>query len=212
MRGADIAARTRLDPEARKLQIRETAESMLLDIGCLPLAQEELAGQAGISKALIYRYFPTQEELFNEVLEARLVRLNSALPKNPKGVPGIVEATRIYFEDIHADGPTVRYILRDPFIRDKLDKRCLEELRKIRTPLIAEIRRATALPEVEARAMFNMIAAVPEEAATRARAGDLSVALAAELCEVIVSAAISGVRSKKAPKPSGRRRSGSRSR
>lgn len=208
MRGADISARTRLDPEARRRQICETAELMLLEIGCLPIPQEELAGQAGVSKALIYRYFPTQEVLFNEVLALRLSRLRDLLPSEPKGVEGILDATREYFDDVRKHGPTIRFILRDPFLRNKLDDRCRDCLREIRMPLIGEISRLTGLPEAEAKATFNMIAAVPEEAGTRARSGDMSVSIARELCDVIVRAALSGV-SKKKPKPIASRRAGS---
>lgn len=66
------AARSRLPYAERKAQILETAAEFFADYG-LTAQTRNLAEKCGISQRLLYRFFPTKEDLLAEVYKANIV-------------------------------------------------------------------------------------------------------------------------------------------
>lgn len=68
------AARTRqrLAPEERAGQILDFAARLIIEEGLTELSMERLGREAGISKALIYNYFPNRNDLLRALLEREM--------------------------------------------------------------------------------------------------------------------------------------------
>ncbi|MBP8247021.1 MAG: TetR/AcrR family transcriptional regulator, partial [Phenylobacterium sp.] len=62
----------------RRRQIVAAAAALAVEQGFLPLPPERLARAVGVSKALVYGYFPDQHELFNAVLIHEFSALEAA--------------------------------------------------------------------------------------------------------------------------------------
>jgi len=112
----------RLSPEARRQSIMDAAVSLILETGHSGCTLEQVADRAGISKALIYKYFPRREELLNSVLEREFHALSgSGLDSIPDRVPiadvirrTVDRALRYY----HDHGPILRLLSADPAIAE----------------------------------------------------------------------------------------------
>jgi AcrR family transcriptional regulator len=89
--------RIRLAPEARRQQLVEVAARLLTEQGPAHLQIKELAEVAGVTRPVVYRFFPTRLALVEAVLEdfitAVSVRFQHALLASlGKSMPEIAEA------------------------------------------------------------------------------------------------------------------------
>ncbi|TDP61299.1 TetR/AcrR family transcriptional regulator [Roseateles toxinivorans] len=64
--------RQRLAPEERAGQILDFAARLIIEEGFTELSMERLAREAGISKALIYNYFPNRNDMLRALLEREM--------------------------------------------------------------------------------------------------------------------------------------------
>tara|TARA_Y100001933_G_scaffold252623_1_gene291875 strand:- start:2741 stop:3331 length:591 start_codon:yes stop_codon:yes gene_type:complete len=109
-----------MSPEARRRQIMESAAELMVSTGNSGCTLEQVAQAAGISKPLIYKYFPRREDLIEEMLSRELAELNG------RGLDSI--DTEVPFEKIvrstvarslryyHDRGPILRLLSTDPAI------------------------------------------------------------------------------------------------
>jgi AcrR family transcriptional regulator len=82
------ARRARLDPEARRAQLVETARELLEQQGLDTMSIEAVADAAGVSRSLVYAYFGDRDGLVAEVYLQVLAELDTALaPRRPKSIP-----------------------------------------------------------------------------------------------------------------------------
>lgn len=107
-----------MSPEARRESIVEAAVELILATGHSSCTLEQVAIQAGISKALIYRYFSNRDELLKAILEREFETLRGrGLDTIPNKVPveriirGSVESALRYYHD---RGPILRLLSSDP--------------------------------------------------------------------------------------------------
>ena len=110
----------RLSPEARRQSIVDAAVALILETGHSACTLEQVADRAGISKALIYKYFPRREELLKAILEREFDALRGrGLDSIPDNVPiervirGTVERALHYYHD---HGPILRLLSADPAV------------------------------------------------------------------------------------------------
>jgi len=61
--------RTRLSPEHRRRQLLDIAAAVIADEGTQAMTMERVAESAGVSKALVYRYFANRSALLLELYE-----------------------------------------------------------------------------------------------------------------------------------------------
>jgi TetR/AcrR family transcriptional regulator, fatty acid biosynthesis regulator len=61
-------ARRRLTPELRREMILDEAAQLILDEGVSGVSMERLGREAGISKGLVYAYFPSRNDLLSALL------------------------------------------------------------------------------------------------------------------------------------------------
>jgi len=73
-----IGARTRLEPRARRQQILEVAAKEFATRPYNAVHMADVAGRAGVSRALVYRYYPTKRELFAAVYDLAATSLVEA--------------------------------------------------------------------------------------------------------------------------------------
>ena len=110
----------RLAPEKRRAQILDSAVALIVAAGHAGVTLEQVADAAGISKPLIYKYFPRREDLLKSVMEREFKELSGrGLNTIPRDIPvervirGTVErALRYYYER----GPIVRLLAAEPAV------------------------------------------------------------------------------------------------
>ncbi len=81
-----ISARRRLAPQARRDQIIEVGAGLFAERRYEFVHMADVAAQAGISRALVYRYFPTKRDLFAAVYRRaseQLLAASTLLPETP---------------------------------------------------------------------------------------------------------------------------------
>jgi len=73
-------ARTRaVDYEDKQRHILDTAAAVVTDVGVEKSSMAEIARQAGISKALLYHYYQSKDELVLDIVRRHLFNLDTAL-------------------------------------------------------------------------------------------------------------------------------------
>lgn len=81
-------ARTRLDPEARRTQLVELGLEMLSTRPLNQLAIEDIAAAAGISRGLLFHYFPSKRDFHEAVVRAAAADMLARTAPDP-GLPFI---------------------------------------------------------------------------------------------------------------------------
>ena len=71
--------RTRLSPEARANQILEQTADLIQREGLAAVSMERLARDVGISKGLVYNYFPSRDALLAALLKREQDQLLSLI-------------------------------------------------------------------------------------------------------------------------------------
>lgn len=187
----------RLSAELRRRQILDAARRALLAQGYLPLALERLAADVGVSKALIYSYFPDQTELFNAILAEDFARLEAAGLGGAADLADLEAAAQacaeIYFRHICAHGPAIHVILRDQYMRRRLDRAVAAARDRIALRLARRAARVFGLPPAEAVGAFTLALAVPEEAGRLVWQGEIAAESGLELCQRLAVAAVQGL-------------------
>jgi AcrR family transcriptional regulator len=186
--------RTRLSPEARRSDIVATAERLVLAQGHLPAPLDRLAVQAGVSKALIYAYFPTQHDLFNAVLRSQFERLLAAGLEADAAREDLAAAALAcalaYFDHIAREGPIIHVILRDPYMAGRLDPAVAAMRDRIVRRLARTARRSLKLSAKEAVAALGIMTTLPEEAGRLVHAGEMEAARGREMTAMLVEAGV----------------------
>lgn len=120
-----MTARTRarrMSPDARRRQIMAAAVDLIVSAGHSSCTLEQVAAAAGISKPLIYRYFPRREDLIVAILEQEIAELHgrgldavAADAPLERVVRATVERALRYY---HERGPILRLLASDPAVAD----------------------------------------------------------------------------------------------
>ena len=108
----------RLAPEKRRAQILDTAVRLIVAANSASVSLEQGAAAAGISKPLIYKYFPRREDLLKALMDREFsVLAGRGLNTIPRDIPiervirGTVESALHYYAE---RGPIVRLLSADP--------------------------------------------------------------------------------------------------
>lgn len=123
-----VTPRQRLDPRARRAQLVAAAAAEFAAYAYDAVRMERIAERAGVSRALLYRYFPSKRELFAAVFadaSARLTaatRLDPGLPL-PDQIESALAAHLDYFEAHQRTILTANLTLAgDPLIQAVMDQ------------------------------------------------------------------------------------------
>lgn len=113
-------------PEQRRSQILDAAATLILDTGHSSCTLEQVAKAAGISKPLIYKYFPRREDLVVALLEREFAELRGhGLNATPGDVPvdrigGLTIERALRYYD--ARGPILTLLAADPAVAELVRK------------------------------------------------------------------------------------------
>lgn len=188
----------RLPAEARRAQLVEAAQRLILEQGYLPLAPERLAREAGVSKASVYGYFPEPQALVNAVLARQFDDLAGAgLPaavQGPDLSAAALAAADLYFRHVAERGPVAHVILRDVTMARRVRPDLAAFRDRIAGRLIRLARRELDLPAAELVGAFNLMVTIPEEAGRLVWQGDLTFEAGVELCRRLVAAGLAGLK------------------
>lgn len=133
---------TRLAPEQRQGEILAAARQLLNEVGYERLKMADVANRCGVSEGLVYRYFPTRDDLLTKVCEAWF---DEALALEPAvaEVEGTYE--RLHFVVNHslsvvrAEPAITRYILTVLRARPDFRSTPLFELNRRFTGVVAKV-------------------------------------------------------------------------
>ena len=117
---ASAPPRRRLAPEVRREEILDEAARVVLAEGVSAVSMERLGREAGVSKALVYAYFPNRNDLLSALLlrEYRHFQAHSRrLLAEVEGFEAVIRATTAAWLDHVAErGPLINRLTNEPEI------------------------------------------------------------------------------------------------
>lgn len=132
----DTRAYRRLKVDERRHQLLERATTLFTTHGYDELSMAKIAREAGVSKPLLYHYFPTKRQLFEAVLaraaEQHLQRIDLD-PDQPAGQQ-LADSLDAYLAWIEEHGETYEKLMRSagiPEVRELIDRVRDETARRI---------------------------------------------------------------------------------
>lgn len=177
----------RLAPETRRALLLETAASMVLEQGFLPLGVQDLAEAARVSKALVYRYFPEAPDLYNALL---VQGIEDLLAAGLEARTDAADLAEVYYRYIAAKGSLIQIILRDRFMAGRVSRPAAAVRDRIARRLVRSLRRDFGMGLREAVASVGIGMTMPEECGRLAHQGDLDLERGAVLCRELVLAVV----------------------
>jgi AcrR family transcriptional regulator len=112
--------RRRLTPEARREEILDEAARVVLEEGVSAVSMERLGREAGVSKALVYAYYPNRTDLLSALLlrEYQHFQAHSRrLLAEVEGFEAVVRTTTAAWLDHIAErGPLINRLTNEPEI------------------------------------------------------------------------------------------------
>ncbi len=117
---APASTRRRLNPEVRRDSILDAAAALVMGEGLTAVTMERVARDAGVSKALVYTYYPGRDELLGALLlreyEA-FQRESRAAAAGVEGIEALIRVTtRAYLLHVAERGPLIRRLVIEPSI------------------------------------------------------------------------------------------------
>ena len=180
------AARRRLAPEERIEQILNCAGQLIMDGGLTEISMERLGRDAGVSKALIYNYFPNLNDLLRTLLEREIEHLRERSIEVIAGChdfPTLIrETTRMYIEHIATRGSLQQRLWQEPGVARAVADKSLHSKDEAMRYLVKQVRKEYDLPLQVAIAAVGMQMAMTEAAAQRLSDAGNSIDLATDTC------------------------------
>lgn len=161
-----------------------------MEQGYLPLPVEELARQAGTSKALIYAYFPTQHNLFNTLLEREVRSLLLGGLDTASQVQDLQQAAvlcaMLYFEHVARNGPLLNLLMTDLYMAGHLDPAVRETCDAVAERLTALAEDRLPCSREEIHAAIEMMTAIPDESGRLVFHRELDQTTARQICHSLI--------------------------
>jgi AcrR family transcriptional regulator len=126
------APRARLDVDERRAQLLSLGLSMFSERSYDEVSIDELARAAGVSKGLLYHYFPTKRDLYVAALEQAARRLVEATTAAHTGTPEerVKRGLSTYLEFVEQHGKAYVALMRGGIGSDPQVAAILEETRR----------------------------------------------------------------------------------
>jgi TetR/AcrR family transcriptional regulator, fatty acid biosynthesis regulator len=182
--------RQRLAPAARAGQILDTAARLLMDEGFTEVSMERLGREAGISKALVYNYFPNRNDLLRALLEREMALLQESQAvavKTAESFEDLVRrTTRLYIENMQQRGALLRKLWAEPAVAGSLADENLRSRDKAMTYFARRVAREYGLPQDVALSAVDMQMAMTEAAAQHLQRSHDDVDFATDICVTLL--------------------------
>jgi TetR/AcrR family transcriptional regulator, fatty acid biosynthesis regulator len=183
--------RTRKTPEARRAEILDAAARIVLAEGISAVSMERLGRDSGISKALVYNYFPSRDHLLAALLEREQAELRErglGGAQAAKDFPELIRlTTRPYLEQVRSRGALIAALLADPSVSKLMEEENRIGRERTRRYFIRHARKAYNLPEAAAAHAVDLLWAITDEAGRQLARGAISIEEAEDYCVILIS-------------------------
>ena len=183
--------RTRLSPEARREQILDEAARLTLEAGLYAVSMERLARDVGISKGLVYNYFPTRDALLAALLHREQTELRDRGMATALQAASYAElirqTTRLYLEQTRDRGALITALLSDPSVARLMEADSRVDRERTVRFFVRATRREFDLSLEMAIAAVGMLMAVTEQAGRLVAQGQADVDAATEMCVELIT-------------------------
>ncbi|MFN9833824.1 MAG: TetR/AcrR family transcriptional regulator [Alphaproteobacteria bacterium] len=190
--------RTRLTPEVRREQILDESAQLILAEGLYAVSMERLARDIGISKGLVYNYFPTRDALLTALLNREQAELRD------RGMVSALQAesfddlirqtTRLYLEQTRDRGALIAALLSDPSVALLMEAENRADRERTVRYFVKAVRREYGLPLPMAIAGVEMVSAVTDRAGRLVADGQLDVETATGMCVALITGGLANLR------------------
>lgn len=189
-----VRRRTRLTPEARRGLILDTAAKTIVAEGLGAMTMEGLARNAGISKGLVYAYFPNRDALLRAMIEREQAALRSRGMDRALAAQGfadlIGQTTRVYLEHCRDRGALIAALMADAGASRLMEAESLAERDATVRYFVRAVRRAYGQDLKTAISVVDMLMAVTGRAGAQVAAGDIDVPEAEALVVRMITGAL----------------------
>lgn len=142
--------RTRLAPDARRTQLLEVASALLFEKGVEAVRIPEVAERAGVTRPVVYRFFPSRQAIFIALLEdlgdAIDATLERALERAFEESEDLYTMVKAYVDTlcdcIESRGPGAWLLLGGVFLDEEVHVVVVELERRLAHPWTQRIGRA----------------------------------------------------------------------
>ena len=164
-----IKRRQRLAPQERAGQILDVAAKLILAEGFNEVSMERLGRDAGVSKALVYNYFPNQTDLLKALLEREIELLNERQIEQIRQAKDIrdllMRTTRTYVEHVRERGPLLQRLWAEAAVARTIAIKYLEQREQTKGYFAHRVAKEYGLPHAVALTAVDMQMALTEAAA-----------------------------------------------
>lgn len=195
---ADLARRTRKRGADRVEQMLDIADRQINASRTGALSMQLVSDEAGVSRALIYAYFPDLPHLLDAVLARHVAKLQAAGIERSAEEGTAIERVRkvadTYLRHSVQHGAAMEYVLREPGIARQLDGQASALRARIMKRLTRALRRELRLSAHEAMVFVQLLEVLPTEGGRLVRDGQLVLEDALEVCHRMLESSIEAVR------------------
>lgn len=183
---APVRRRQRLAPRERAGQILDFASRLIIEEGLTELSMERLGREAGISKALIYNYFPNRNDLLRALLEREMDILRERQLAQIRAATGfrdlVQRTTRTYVAQVKERGALLQRLWAEPAVaRSVADQNGRKREEALRF-MVQQVVKTYELPVDVATSAVDMGMAMTEAAAQHLPSSHNDVDFATHVC------------------------------
>ena len=177
--GLAVRRRIRLSSQARRDRLLDAALRVILARGLDAMSMEGLAREEGVSKGLVYAYFPNRDALLAALVQREQAAFRAdAMERAARAADfeGLIQATtRAYLEHCRDRGALITLLMNDPALDRVI---AAADLAQREATVAYFVRRASAAFHLErpvAEAAVDMLMAVTGRAGAQVAAGTLAI-------------------------------------
>ncbi len=182
--------RQRLAPEERASQILDCAARLVLAEGFTEVSMERLGREAGISKALIYNYFPNRNDLLRALLEREIdamrVRQLGELRVAEDFRDLVRRTTRNYVAHVKERGALLQRLWAEPAVARSVAEKHLTGRDETMRYFAKQVSLRYGLPKDVALSAVDMQMAMTEAAAQHLSQSHDDVDFATDICVTLL--------------------------
>ncbi len=183
--------RTRLPPEVRRSRILDEAAKLIIEQGLSAVSMETVGRICGISKALVYNYFPSRDQLLAALLQREQNELRDRGMRTALQASSfadlIRQTTRVYLEQTRERGALTQALLSDPSVARLMEEENRNERDRTIRYFVREGKREYNLTLPIAIAVVDMLMAVTDQAGQQTASGSLDIDTAEEICVALIT-------------------------
>lgn len=182
--------RTRLSPELRRDLILDAAAKIVTERGVSFVSMEETARVAGVSKSLVYNYFPSRLELLGSLLQREYdwieKRANKSIRIAKDFETLIRTTTRDYLDHVAERGVIIQRLTHDPHISKEMGEVIDVAERRTQSFIIKMASKKYKIPRKKLTAAIRLLQGLSGVAGDYLYKNDADVDFVEELCVTLI--------------------------